>query len=51
MVVGLGELKIRSRRWKQGEIAYAVKVGQWRRGTAIATKVPCGDLRPRKTGS
>jgi RimJ/RimL family protein N-acetyltransferase len=40
-VVGLGELKIRSRRWKQGEVAYAVKVGQWRRGigTAIATEL------------
>jgi len=39
VVVGLGELKIRSRRWQQGEIAYAVKVGQWRRGigSAIAT--------------
>ena len=41
MVVGLGELKIRSRRSKQGEIAYAVKVGQWRRGigSAIATEL------------
>lgn len=41
MVIGLGELKIRSRRWRQGEIAYAVKVGQWRRGigSAIATEL------------
>ncbi len=40
-VVGLGELKIRSRRWLQGEIAYAVKVGQWSRGigSAIATQL------------
>ncbi len=38
VVVGLGELKIRSRRRQQGEIAYAVHVDHWRRGigTAIA---------------
>ncbi len=41
VVVGLGELKIRSRRWHQGEIAYAVDVRQWRRGigSAIATEL------------
>ncbi len=41
VVVGLGELKIRSHRWKQSEIAYAVKVGQWGRGIgcAIATEL------------
>ena len=41
MVVGLGELKIRSHRWKQGEIAYAVNVGQWRQGigSAIGTEL------------
>ncbi len=41
VVVGLGELKILSRRWQQGEIAYAVSVRQWRRGigSAIATEL------------
>jgi ribosomal-protein-alanine N-acetyltransferase len=41
VVVGLGELKVRSRRWQQGEIAYAVHVDHWRRGigTAIATEL------------
>jgi ribosomal-protein-alanine N-acetyltransferase len=40
-VVGLGELKVRSRRWQQGDIAYAVHVDHWGRGvgTAIATKL------------
>lgn len=40
-VVGLGELKIRSHRWQQGEIAYAVHVRHWGRGlgTAIATQL------------
>ena len=37
-VVGLGELKIQSRRWRQGELGYAVHVKHWGRGlgTAIA---------------
>jgi ribosomal-protein-alanine N-acetyltransferase len=41
VVVGLGELKIRSRRWQQGEIAYAVNVGRWQRGigSAVATEL------------
>jgi RimJ/RimL family protein N-acetyltransferase len=38
MVVGLGELRISSRKWRQGEIGYVVHVDHWRRGigTAIA---------------
>jgi len=41
VVLGLGELKIRSRRWQHGEIAYAVHVDHWGRGigTAIATEL------------
>ena len=41
LVMGLGELEVRSRRWQQGEIAYAVHVDHWRRGigTAIATEL------------
>ena len=37
-VLGLGELKIQSRRWRQGELGYAVHVKHWGRGlgTAIA---------------
>jgi RimJ/RimL family protein N-acetyltransferase len=40
-VVGLGELKVRSRRNQQGEIAYAVHVDHWGRGigTAIAVEL------------
>jgi ribosomal-protein-alanine N-acetyltransferase len=36
--VGLGELKILCRRWRQGEVAYAVHVNHWGKGlgTAIA---------------
>lgn len=34
-VVGLGELLIRSRRWRQGEVSYAVHTRHW--GTGIAT--------------
>jgi [ribosomal protein S5]-alanine N-acetyltransferase len=36
--VGLGELKTQSRRWRQGELGYAVHVKHWGRGlgTAIA---------------
>jgi ribosomal-protein-alanine N-acetyltransferase len=37
-VLGLGELKILCRRWRQGEVAYAVHVNHWGKGlgTAIA---------------
>lgn len=40
-MVGLGELRIRSRRWLQAEIAYAVHVDHWRHGigTAIAVEL------------
>lgn len=40
-VVGIGEIRIRDRRWRQGEIAYAVHVLHWNRGiaTAIATEL------------
>ena len=59
VVVGLGELKIRSRRWKQGEIAYAVEVGVATRdrvchrdrvadsrNRVVRTPPGGGDLRP-----
>lgn len=38
MAVGLGELRISSREWRQGEIGYVVHVDHWGRGvgTAIA---------------
>lgn len=38
-VVGLGELKVHSRRWQHGVIGYVVHVDHWGRGiaTAIAT--------------
>jgi ribosomal-protein-alanine N-acetyltransferase len=35
-VVGLGELHVRNRRWRQGEIAYAVHPHRW--GEGIATR-------------
>lgn len=37
-VIGLGELTVRSQRWRQGEVGYAVHVSHWGRGlgTAIA---------------
>jgi RimJ/RimL family protein N-acetyltransferase len=40
-VVGLGELHVRSRRWRQGEVAYAVHTRHWGSGiaTAIATQL------------
>jgi len=41
MVVGLGELKLRSRRWGQADISYAVDTRHWGQGlgTAIATEL------------
>ena len=36
-IVGLGELHVRNRRWRQGEIAYAVHTRLW--GTGIATAI------------
>jgi hypothetical protein len=36
-VVGLGELKIQSREWQQGEISFAVQIERW--GEGIATDV------------
>jgi len=40
-VIGLGELHVRSRRWRQGEVAYAVHTRHWGSGiaTAIATQL------------
>jgi ribosomal-protein-alanine N-acetyltransferase len=40
-VIGVGEIRIRDRRWRQGEIAYAVHVLHWNCGiaTAIATEL------------
>jgi [ribosomal protein S5]-alanine N-acetyltransferase len=35
-VVGLGELKIHSRRWRHGEIAYAVHTRHWGSGVGTA---------------
>jgi ribosomal-protein-alanine N-acetyltransferase len=41
IVVGLGELKLRSRRWEHAEISYAVHIRHWGQGyaTAIATEL------------
>lgn len=36
-VVGLGELHVRNRRWRQGELAYAVHTERW--GTGVATSI------------
>jgi [ribosomal protein S5]-alanine N-acetyltransferase len=40
-VVGIGELKIHSREWQQGEISFAVQIQRWNEGiaTAIATQL------------
>jgi [ribosomal protein S5]-alanine N-acetyltransferase len=36
IVVGIGELTIPSRRWRQGELGYAVHVDHWRQGLGTA---------------
>ena len=41
VVVGLGELSISSRRWRQGEVGYAVHVKHWGRGSAQQSPCPC----------
>ena len=38
-IVGLGELHVRNRRWRQGEIAYAVHTQHWGNGIATAIGV------------